>query len=148
MIAGPPGCHRRRPRLEWLRSLAAQFGTTLPGRPAVRGEHTRKIGAVGLERLMRTKHRPDEVFCANDAVAIGAMDKAEELGVGFPGEVALIGHDDAQFASLVRPRLSTVRNPAVEVGRAAAQLLIERLNGRVPQKTVHVKAGFISRGTV
>ncbi|WP_329207997.1 substrate-binding domain-containing protein [Streptomyces sp. NBC_01696] len=109
------------------------------------------------------KHRPVEVFCANDAVAIGAMDEAEELGVGIPGEVALIGHDDAQFASLGRPRLTTVTPqfaslgrprlttvtyPAVEVGRAAAQPLVERLNGRVPRKTVHVKAEFISRGTV
>ncbi|WP_241195512.1 substrate-binding domain-containing protein [Streptomyces sp. ADI93-02] len=130
------------------RSLAAQFGTTLPGRLAVRGEHTREVGAVGFERLMRMKHRPDEVFCANDAVAIGAMDEAEELDVGIPGEVALIGHDDAQFASLGRPRLTTVTYPAVELGRAAAQPLVERLNGRVPRKTVHVKAEFISRGTV
>ncbi|WP_329168118.1 substrate-binding domain-containing protein [Streptomyces sp. NBC_01685] len=130
------------------RSLAAQFGTTLPGRLTVRGEHTREVGAVGFERLMRMKHRPVEVFCANDAVAIGAMDEAEELGVGIPGEVALIGHDDAQFASLGRPRLTTVTYPAVEVGRAAAQPLVERLNGRVPRKTVHVKAEFISRGTV
>lgn len=103
---------------------------------------------VGFERLMRMKHRPVEVFCANDAVAIGAMDEAEELGVGIPGEVALIGHDDAQFASLGRPRLTTVTYPAVEVGRAAAQPLVERLNGRVTRKTVHVKAEFISRGTV
>ncbi|WSS81156.1 substrate-binding domain-containing protein [Streptomyces sp. NBC_01174] len=49
---------------------------------------------------------------------------------------------------LGRPRLTTVTYPAVEVGRAAAQPLVERLNGRVPRKTVHVKAEFISRGTV
>ncbi|MER5896447.1 LacI family DNA-binding transcriptional regulator [Streptomyces sp. NPDC001876] len=148
MIAGPRDATGGDPRMELLRTLAVQFGTTLPGRLVVRGEHTREAGAAGFGHLMRMKHRPDAVFCANDAVAIGAMDKAEELGVGIPGDVALIGHDDASFASLVRPRLTTVRYPAVDVGKAAARLLIERLNGRVARKTVHVKAEFVSRGTV
>ncbi|MFJ9884774.1 LacI family DNA-binding transcriptional regulator [Streptomyces sp. NPDC091287] len=148
MIAGPRDATGGDPRLDLLRALAVQFGTTLPGRLVVRGEHTREAGAVGFERLMRMKHRPDAVFCANDVVAVGAMDKAEELGIDIPGDVALIGHDDASFASLVRPRLTTVRYPAPDVGRAAARLLIERLDGRVARKTVRVKTQFIPRGTV
>ncbi|MFG3179468.1 LacI family DNA-binding transcriptional regulator [[Kitasatospora] papulosa] len=148
MVAGPRDATGGDPRLNLLRSLAAQFGTALPGRLVVRGEHTREAGAVGFERLMRIRPRPDAVFCANDVVAIGAMDKAEELGIDIPGDVALIGHDDASFASLVRPRLTTVRYPAADVGKAAARLLIERLDGRSVRRTVHVKAEFISRGTV
>ncbi|MFD5692198.1 LacI family DNA-binding transcriptional regulator [Streptomyces rubiginosohelvolus] len=148
MIAGPRDATGGDPRLELLRALAVQLGTALPGRLVVRGEHTREAGAAGFERLMRMKYRPDAVFCANDVVAIGAMDKAEELGIGIPGDVALIGHDDASFASLVRPRLTTVRYPAPDVGRAAARLLIERLDGRVARKTVTVKAQFVPRGTV
>ncbi|MEU0001227.1 LacI family DNA-binding transcriptional regulator [Streptomyces microflavus] len=148
MIAGPRDATGGDPRLELLRALAVQLGTALPGRLVVRGEHTREAGAAGFERLMRMKYRPDAVFCANDVVAIGAMDKAEELGIGIPGDVALIGHDDAAFASLVRPRLTTVRYPAPDVGRAAARLLIERLDGRVARKTIAVKAHFVPRGTV
>ncbi|MFE5963485.1 LacI family DNA-binding transcriptional regulator [Streptomyces rubiginosohelvolus] len=148
MIAGPRDATGGDPRLELLRALAVQLGTALPGRLVVRGEHTREAGAAGFERLMRMKYRPDAVFCANDVVAIGAMDKAEELGIDIPGDVALIGHDDASFASLLRPRLTTVRYPAPDVGRAAARLLIERLDGRVARKTVTVKAQFVPRGTV
>ncbi|MFD6418002.1 LacI family DNA-binding transcriptional regulator [Streptomyces sp. NPDC060194] len=148
MIAGPRDATGGDPRLELLRALAVQFGVSLPGRLVVRGEHTREAGAVGFGELMGMKHRPDAVFCANDVVAVGAMDRAEELGVDVPGDVALVGHDDAVFASLVRPRLSTVRYPAVEVGRAAARLLIERINGRVARRTVHVRADFVPRGTV
>lgn len=148
MLAGPRDATGGDPRLELLRALAVQFGTTLPGRLVVRGEHTREAGAVGFEQLMRRKHRPDAVFCANDVVAIGAMDKAEELGIGIPGDVALIGHDDASFASLVRPRLTTVRYPALDVGRAAARLLVERLDGREVRKTLRVRTQFIPRGTV
>jgi len=148
VIAGPRDATGGDPRLELLRALAVQFGTSLPGRLVVRGEHTREAGAAGFGHLMGMKHRPDAVFCANDAVAIGAMDKAEELGIGIPRDVALVGHDDASFASLVRPRLTTVRYPALDVGRAAARLLIERIEGRAARRTVYVKAQFIPRGTV
>ncbi|MFJ8887709.1 LacI family DNA-binding transcriptional regulator [Streptomyces sp. NPDC102402] len=148
MIAGPRDATGGDPRLELLRALAVQFGVSLPGRLVVRGEHTREAGAVGFGELMGMKHRPDAVFCANDVVAVGAMGRAEALGIDVPGDVALVGHDDASFASLVRPRLTTVRYPAADVGRAAARLLIERLDGRVARRTVHVRAEFVPRGTV
>ncbi|GAA1925275.1 LacI family DNA-binding transcriptional regulator [Streptomyces sodiiphilus] len=145
MIAGPRDATGGDPRLELLRNLARQFGTSLPGDLVVRGEHTREAGAEGFARLMSRRYRPDAVFCANDMVAVGALDKANELGVGIPGEVALVGHDDASFASLVRPQLTTIRYPAEDVGRAAARLLKERLDGRSVHRTVRVKAEFLAR---
>ncbi|MEU6273760.1 LacI family DNA-binding transcriptional regulator [Streptomyces populi] len=148
MIAGPRDATGGDPRLEQLRSLALQYGMSLPRELVVRGEHTRQAGAVGFGELMSRRYRPDAVFCGNDVIAIGAMDKADELGIDIPADVALIGHDDASFASLVRPRLTTIRYPAADVGRAAAQLLTERLNGRQVHKTVHIKAEFVARSSV
>ncbi|MEU3895272.1 LacI family DNA-binding transcriptional regulator [Streptomyces sp. NPDC045251] len=148
MIAGPRDATGGDPRLKHLRTLALQFGMSLPHELVVRGEHTREAGAVGFGELMNRRYRPDAVFCGNDVIAVGAMDKAHELGIDIPGEVALIGHDDASFASLVRPQLATIRYPAAEVGRAAARLLTERLDGRNVHKTVHVKAEFVARASV
>lgn len=148
MIAGPRDATGGDPRLEHLRALAMQFGMSLPHELVVRGEHTREAGAAGFGALMSRRYPPDAVFCGNDVIAVGAMDKAHELGVDIPGDVALIGHDDASFASLVRPQLTTIRYPAAEVGRSAAQLLIERLNGRQAPKTVHVMAEFVARSSV
>ncbi|MEU3862147.1 LacI family DNA-binding transcriptional regulator [Streptomyces sp. NPDC028722] len=148
MIAGPRDATGGDPRLELLRTLALQFGMSLPHELVVRGEHTRDAGAVGFGQLMSRRYRPNAVFCGNDVIAVGALDKAHELGIGIPGDVALIGHDDASFASLVRPQLTTIRYPATEVGRAAARLLTERLSGRDVHRTVHVKAEFVSRASV
>ena len=148
MIAGPRDATGGDPRLEILRSLAGQFGTALPGRLVVRGEHTREAGAAGFAELMSRRYRPDAVFCSNDVIAVGALDKAHELGIDVPGDVALVGHDDASFASLVRPQLTTVRYPAEDVGRAAARLLRERFEGRRVPKTVRVKAEFVARSSV
>lgn len=148
MIAGPRDATGGDPRLELLRTLALQFGTSLPRELVIRGEHTREAGASGFAELMSRRYRPDAVFCANDVIAVGAMDKARELGIDIPGEVALVGHDDASFASLVRPQLTTIRYPAENVGRAAAQLLQERFDGRSVHRTVRVKAEFVSRASV
>lgn len=148
MIAGPRDATGGDPRLELLRALARQFGTSLPRELVVRGEHTREAGAAGFAELMSRRYRPDAVFCANDVMAVGAMDKAHELGIDIPGEVALVGHDDASFASLVRPQLTTIRYPAEHVGQAAARLLKERLAGRSVPRTVRVKAEFVERASV
>ena len=59
-----------------------------------------------------------------------------------------MGHDDASFASLVRPQLTTIRYPAESVGRAAARLLQERFDGRSVHRTVQVKAQFVYRSSV
>lgn len=149
VIAGPRDATGGDPRLELLRSLALQYGMPLPHELVVRGEHTRQAGAAGFEELMSRPHRPDAVFCSNDVIAVGAMDKAHEMGIDIPGDVALVGHDDASFASLVRPRLTTIRYPAADVGRAAARLLTERLHGgRDVHRTVRIKAEFVARATV
>ncbi|MFE3636140.1 LacI family DNA-binding transcriptional regulator [Streptomyces sp. NPDC059168] len=148
VIAGPRDATGGDPRLELLRALARQFGTSLPGALVVRGEHTREAGAAGFAELMSRRYRPDAVFCSNDVIAVGALDKAHELGIDVPGDVALVGHDDASFASLVRPQLTTIRYPAEDVGRAAARLLRERFEGRRVPKTVRVKAEFVARASV
>ncbi|MFJ3644176.1 LacI family DNA-binding transcriptional regulator [Streptomyces sp. NPDC090108] len=148
MIAGPRDATGGDPRLEQLRALALQFGTALPHELVVRGEHTRDAGAAGFAELMSRRYRPDAVFCGNDVIAVGALDKARELGIDIPGDVGLVGHDDASFASLVRPQLTTIRYPAEEVGRAAARLLKERLDGRTVHRTVRVKAEFVARASV
>ncbi|MEV7244375.1 LacI family DNA-binding transcriptional regulator [Streptomyces sp. NPDC003236] len=148
VIAGPRDATGGDPRLELLRALARQFGTSLPGALVVRGEHTREAGAAGFAELMSRRYPPDAVFCSNDVIAVGALDKARELGIDVPGDVALVGHDDASFASLVRPQLTTIRYPAEDVGRAAAQLLRERFDGRRVPKTVRVKAEFVARASV
>ncbi|MFJ5834186.1 LacI family DNA-binding transcriptional regulator [Streptomyces sp. NPDC093089] len=148
MIAGPRDATGGDPRLEQLRGLALQLGMALPHELVVRGEHTREAGATGFADLMSRRYRPDAVFCGNDVIAVGAMEKAHELGFDIPQDVALIGHDDASFASLVRPRLTTIRYPADQVARAAARLLAERLDGRKVHKSVHVKAEFVARSSV
>jgi len=73
--------------------------------------------------------RPDAVFCANDLMAIGAIDALREAGLAVPEDVAVAGFDDVDVATIVHPPLTTVLNPAYAIGVNAGRLLVSRLSG-------------------
>jgi LacI family transcriptional regulator len=122
--------HSGQSRAEGYRQALEAAGHRYRPSLTVHGEWTRAGGRTAMLRLMRQKGRPDAVFCANDLMAIGAMDAARELGLSIPADVRLVGFDDIEAASLVSPGLSTVANPAYETGAAAGGLLLDRLLGR------------------
>ncbi|MGW1728563.1 LacI family DNA-binding transcriptional regulator [Streptomyces sp. NPDC002306] len=148
VVAGPRDATGGDPRLDRIRKHAAAAGLSMAEENVVHGEHTREAGAQAFERLMLSSCPPEAVLCVNDVTAVGAMDTAERLGLDIPRDVALVGHDDIDFAALVRPRLTTIRYSAREVGRVAAQLLLEQIDGRARPRTVHVTAGFVAGASV
>ena len=79
--------------------------------------------------LLEVDPRPTAIFCANDLMALGAMDACRERGVRVPDDVALVGYDDIEAAALVTPALTTVPNPAYAIGETSARLLLERMRG-------------------
>ena len=86
--------------------------------------------------LMRERPRPTVVICANDIVAIGALNAAYTLGLAVPGDVSLVGFDDLPMAAWDLFGLTTVRQPMEEMARAAVRLLIERIEGRVESDAI------------
>jgi LacI family transcriptional regulator, galactose operon repressor len=97
----------------------------------VRGDWTRSGGYEAMRSLLRrpASRRPDAVFCANDLMAIGAVDAVHEEGLDVPDDVALAGFDDVDAATIVNPALTTAQNPAYDIGVSAGRLLISRLAG-------------------
>jgi LacI family transcriptional regulator len=76
-------------------------------------------------RLLGMSSRPTAVFCANDLLALGVLQALYGAGVSVPDDVALVGYDDIEFASAAAVPLTSVRQPAFQMGRMAADLLIE-----------------------
>lgn len=115
----------------------------------VRGDWTRKGGYQAMRTLMALDSPPDAVFCANDLMAIGALDVAHELDLEVPGDVAIMGFDDVDAATIVTPQLTTVRNPAYEAGSTAGDLLLSRLSRRYTGagRTVVLPCPLVVRGT-
>lgn len=93
------------------------------------GDYTRESGVTSMRRLLDSGVALRSVVCANDLIAIGALDVARERGIAVPGDLAVVGFDDIEAAALTSPRLTTVINPAYAQGRAAGEVLLSRLNG-------------------
>jgi len=81
-------------------------------------------------QLLTRSDRPTAIFCTNNMMALGALAAIQEIGLACPEDISLLGFDDFYWATLLRPRLTVVRQPAREVGMIAARILIDHIEGR------------------
>jgi LacI family transcriptional regulator len=79
---------------------------------------------------MPARRRPTAVFCANDLLAIGFLQQMTQHGVDVPGDMAIVGYDDIEFAAAAAVPLSSVRQPRYELGRRACELLLAEADAR------------------
>jgi LacI family transcriptional regulator len=79
--------------------------------------------------------RPTALFCGNDLIAVGVLQGLYAAGVAVPGEMAIVGYGDLDFAAGAVVPLSSIRLPAARLGRAAAELLIEESGPGAAQHT-------------
>ncbi|MFF5566928.1 LacI family DNA-binding transcriptional regulator [Streptomyces sp. NPDC012623] len=93
-------------------------------------------------RLLGMATRPDAVFCANDLLALGVLQTLYHAGVRVPEDIALVGYDDIEFASAAAVPLTSVRQPAFQLGGAAADLLIEETGENA---AAHTHRGIVLR---
>jgi len=107
------------------RGYRDELAASLPSaRPlVVRGDFNQTSGYAAGRVLGSTARRPAAVFAANDVMAIGCLAAFDELGVAVPGDIAVAGFDDIPLAGFVRPALTTMRVPIVELGRGAVTRL-------------------------
>lgn len=99
-----------------------------------------------VRRLLTEQPDITGLFCMNDAIALGALGAAQELGLSVPQDISVIGFDDLPFAELSTPRLTTIRVDRREIAREAIDLMRRRLiepsaNARQVQLAVHLVEG-------
>ena len=91
------------------------------------GDWYTESGDQSMRRLLALPEPPTAVFAAADLMAVGAMKAAREAGLGVPEDLAVVGFDDIQLASLINPALTTIRQDKVGLGRAAAWALLQQI---------------------
>lgn len=90
-------------------------------------------GCPELGPLLEADDRIDAIFCAFDQLAAPVLRELADQSIRVPKDVAVAGFDDERTALLVNPQLTTARQPYSEMGRAAAELLLESLSGATPE---------------
>jgi LacI family transcriptional regulator len=88
------------------------------------------------------------IAAANDLLALGCYDVFAECGVRCPEEISVVGFNDMPFADRFQPPLTTIHIPHYEIGRAAAQLMLERLqDGDSEPRDVRLEPNLVVRGS-
>jgi len=117
-------------RLAGYRRALAGAGLSLPDDRVVTAPATVAGGAVAFRRAWESGLRPTAVLAMSDAIAIGVMRAASELGIAIPGALSVVGFDDVDMAAYVNPPLTTVHQPIRRKGEEAVRLLISVVEGR------------------
>jgi LacI family transcriptional regulator len=143
-VGGPAGVPQVQDRLAGARKALEDAGadpaslTELPTAALNVGEG-RRAGQrlVGLPAA----RRPTGVFCANDLLALGLLQELTRQGLDVPGDVAIVGYDDIEFAAAATVPLTSVRQPRHQLGRTAAELLAVEAE-EPPEEHVHRQVEF------
>lgn len=134
ILGGPVELWTAEQRLSGYREAIAGAGIDPDSVPVLEGDYRissgEKLAAELLDRP--AKERPTALICANDLMAIGVLSYCRRVGLRVPLDISVVGFDDLPFASLLTPGLTTVRQPAREMGVAATRLLLGMVDGEEP----------------
>jgi DNA-binding LacI/PurR family transcriptional regulator len=128
IIGGPPALWTAEQRLAGYREALAAAGIDPDTVPLVAGDYREPSGHTAAAELLDRAEPPTAIVAANDLMAIGALTCARERGLHVPRDLSIAGFDDIPLARLLQPALTTVRQPAWELGREAAELLFARID--------------------
>ncbi|MFC4638405.1 LacI family DNA-binding transcriptional regulator [Deinococcus hohokamensis] len=114
---------------------ASLHAAGVPVRPAylMDGEFSEEGGERAARHLLSLPEPPTAIFAANDRSAIGVLRAAAALGRRVPHDLSVVGFDDIHAASVTDPPLTTIRQPLVQMGQRAAEVLIDLIRGAPPQ---------------
>jgi LacI family transcriptional regulator len=130
IVTGPLELMPAAERLAGYRYEIARLG--LPANPdyQAHGDFFLSSGYEATSRLLNLPEPPDAVFAAGDEMAIGVLHAIADAGLRVPQDVAVVGFDDIEAASLVRPALTTVAQSPRALCAAAVGVLLDILDGR------------------
>lgn len=137
-VGGPPDVQSSQDRMAAYLAVLREHGLTKQEEWTCYADFTQAAGREAGRRMLCLPTRPTAVFAANDVTALGVLEAAEELGFRIPADLSLVGYDDITYASLPRIQLTTVAQPAFEMGQIAAEWLLSVIEGRRRRKLQRV----------
>ncbi|MDE2565363.1 MAG: substrate-binding domain-containing protein [Burkholderiales bacterium] len=131
-IAGDPQHPDANERQRGYRAALEAAGVPFDPELVVPGQYHEQSGLLAVERLLDRRLPFSALFAANDQMAFGAALGLHRRGLRVPEDVSLVGFDDLASAVYASPPLSTVQQPGYEIGRLAAQSMLQLLAGDRP----------------
>ncbi len=127
-MAGQEGIALNRHRFQGYRDALRDSGLAYEEKFYLHGGYREEDGRDGAKRYLAMDELPEAILAINDPVAVGLFAEFKKAGVRIPEDVALVGFSDTPAAALIDPALTTVYQPAFEMGRTAATLLMKHFD--------------------
>ena len=127
-ISGPPSHISSQKRQEVFIEALARQNIKLPKTMIVEGAFTYQSGLKAARKLLSREHRPTAIFAANDEMAFGVMNVANEMGIKVPDDLSVVGFDGTPFSTFVIPSLSTIIRKTDEMAKLGTQKLLALIN--------------------
>lgn len=134
VITGSMNTTSSRDRLEGFRGAMSQAGLQPNEDLIAYSDYSLRGGEIAIETLLIQKNRPTAIFCFSDEIALGCMYALRRHHFKVPDDISVIGFDDISIASYVAPPLTTIAQPAEEIGIACATILLDLIDGIKPDK--------------
>lgn len=134
MLSGRDSITTTTERVTGYKRALREAGLGLDPTLIISGHSTSEGGAQATHALLDLPHPPTAIFSGNNLMSIGAVQAITSRGLSVPDDVAVVGFDDFPFpwSDAFRPHLTTVAQPTYDLGRRAAEMLVEMLAGIRP----------------
>lgn len=146
IITGPTSISTGKDRLIGYKRALEDYGVTEYEPLVKEGLFDIESGYRKMKELMEQDMKPDAVFICNNSMTLGAYKYLKEAKVSIPDQLAILGYDDTDWADIVDPPITTIKQPAYELGVAAAKLMLARIkNVQVKREIMYMDTSMIIR---
>lgn len=146
-VGGPKSNFDTQARAEFFSAEVGRTGATLRQDQFAFGDYSTQWGEKwARSQLTRSGLKGLGVLCANDEIAFGVLQAAQDAGLEVPGDIRIVGFDDSRLSGLVRPMLSSVQVPSAAAGAAAVRAIVRRIvDPDLAPERVRIPTRFIAR---
>lgn len=149
-FTGPSNLSISNKRLEGYKEALEQACIKIQEELIIPSGFHEQNGYIAMEKLLDLKIKADSIFAVNDPCAIGAFQKIKELGLKIPEDYAIVGFSNNKITELLDPSITTLNQPSYEMGRKAAEILIEEIKSKskkIEPRTIVMKTELIIRNS-
>jgi LacI family transcriptional regulator len=147
IILGDPSHPSSAQRTAGYRQALDAAGLTLPPSRIAQGCYTVESGVAAGAALLAHTPRPTAILAQNDDMAVGALLAARDAGLDVPADLSIVGFDDSDVSRASWPRITTIRQPLIDMAFAAADLLIAALDEAGPATVRHLPHELLVRAS-
>lgn len=138
-LLGIPSVNATTKRLAGYRETLEKAGLPFSEALLIQGDFSIQSGVDAARLFANMQPRPTAIFCMNDEMAIGLLQGLKTEGLKIPEDISVVGFDDIEFSKYCDPPLTTIRQPARELGSTAMRVLYELINSKDKKQTLQLR---------